>query len=117
MTRFSNLPDLTIPADTKVDFRGLPRVPGIYTLANLLKIPRWPDGCRLIVDNDPDPQLCLTAGIAGLPPLPDIHDDAYWSEWFNNHQVAIGAGAEEHPALSAGRFLNAFPPNFHTCIL
>src|ERR1700736_2808482 len=26
MTRFSNLPDLTIPADTKLGFRGLPRV-------------------------------------------------------------------------------------------
>ena len=25
---------------------------------------------------------------ASLPPLPDVHDEAYWREWCNNHHVA-----------------------------
>jgi hypothetical protein len=28
---------------------------------------------------------------AGLPPLPDVHDEAYWREWCNNHRAATVA--------------------------
>jgi hypothetical protein len=28
---------------------------------------------------------------ADLPPLRDVHDEAYWRDWCNHHEVAIGA--------------------------
>ena len=50
---------LSVPDDTKVEFRGVSPILGIRTLADLRKNTMWLADRHLTVDSDPDPQLCL----------------------------------------------------------